>query len=95
MAELGNLVARYFPPSAGNVNCENPRRKPVSHLPRPNWGCLSGFWRTWRRFPTPSTIRVLPSQDVHRPPAFPACAKHTIRCKVGRVEFSKGLEGFR
>src|SRR5437660_6214053 len=35
-AELGNLTARYSPPSAANVNCENPRRKPVSHLPGPN-----------------------------------------------------------
>ena len=42
-AELGNLTARYCPPSAANVNCENPRRKPVSHLPGPNWAERSGF----------------------------------------------------
>jgi hypothetical protein len=41
-AELGNLTVLYSPPSAANVNCENPRRKPVSHLPGPNWGCRSG-----------------------------------------------------
>jgi len=43
MAELGNLVAWYSPPSAANVNCENPRRKPVSHLLGPNWAFPSGF----------------------------------------------------
>src|SRR5579863_10010316 len=31
LAELGNLTVLYSPPSAANVNCENPRRKPVSH----------------------------------------------------------------
>jgi hypothetical protein len=41
-AELGNLTVLYSPPSAANVNCENPRRKPVSHPTRPNWGCRSG-----------------------------------------------------
>ena len=42
-AELGNLTVLYSPPSAANVNCENPRRKPVSHLPGPNWGYPSAF----------------------------------------------------
>jgi len=35
-AEFGNLIVWYCPPSAANVNCENPRRKPVSHLHGPN-----------------------------------------------------------
>ena len=42
-AELGNLTVSYCPPSAANVNCENPRRKPVSHPQGPNWGCRGGF----------------------------------------------------
>jgi hypothetical protein len=41
---LGNLTVLYSPPSVANVNCENPRRKPVSHLRDPNWGYLSQFW---------------------------------------------------
>jgi hypothetical protein len=41
-AELGNLTVLYSPPSAANVNCENPRRKPVSHSLGPNWSRRSG-----------------------------------------------------
>jgi len=36
-AELGNLTVWYCPPSYAIVNCENPHRKPVSHLSGPNW----------------------------------------------------------
>ena len=28
---MGKPVATYFPPSAANVNCENPHGKPVLH----------------------------------------------------------------
>jgi len=35
---MGNLTVVYSPPSAAIVNCENPRRKPVSHPLRPNLG---------------------------------------------------------
>jgi len=41
--ELGNLTAWYSPPSGANVNCENPRRKPISHLQGPNRAYRSGF----------------------------------------------------
>src|SRR5579863_3631914 len=33
----------YFPLSGENVNCENPRQKPVSHPHVPDWGCRGGF----------------------------------------------------
>ena len=66
MAELGNLVAWYSPPSAANVNCENPRRKPVSHLLGPNWAFPSGFWPQPGRF----------SYAVHNPRAsFTGCTQ--------------------
>ena len=42
-AELGNLTVLYSPPSAANVNCENPRRKPISHRSGPNWAIPSAF----------------------------------------------------
>ncbi len=45
MAELGNLTVRYCAPSFANVNCENPRRKPVSHPFRPGPGLHRGFRR--------------------------------------------------
>jgi len=32
MAEWGNLIAQYSPLSEAIVNCENPRRKPVSNV---------------------------------------------------------------
>ena len=34
----------YFPLSGQNVNCENPRGKPVSHPYVPDWGGWGGFW---------------------------------------------------
>src|SRR5579863_9620921 len=87
-AELGNLIAWYFPPSAENVNCENPHRKPALHLPDPNWCDLCGFQRfappKYEGFPTPSTRGITASQDVHRLPAVPACAKYVGGCKVER-----------
>lgn len=43
MAELGNLTVLYSPPSLANVNCENPRRKPVSQLDAPDSGFGSRF----------------------------------------------------
>ena len=50
LAELGNLTVSYSPPSTANVNCENPRRKPVSHLDGPNWGRPSGLSSRRGRF---------------------------------------------
>lgn len=43
MAELGNLTVGYCALSLANVNCENPRRKPVSHPFRPVLGHHGGF----------------------------------------------------
>lgn len=81
-AELGNLTATYCPPSAANVNCENPRRKPVSHLPGPNWAERSGF----------SDLQAAISSAPHRSSvSFTGCTqkipdsglrKRSPRCKV-------------
>ncbi len=90
---LGNLTVLYSPPSAANVNCENPRRKPVSHLPDPNWAYPSHFsGLTMRGFPTSSTGQARGSQDVHRQATFPACAKAGFGCKVEREEFQAKVE---
>jgi len=43
MAEMGNLTVQYCAPSFEIVNCENPRRKPVSHPRSPNWARGGGF----------------------------------------------------
>jgi hypothetical protein len=39
----GKPDGTYFPLSGQNVNCENPRRKPVLHSRVPDWGCWGGF----------------------------------------------------
>lgn len=44
MAELGNLTALYCPLSVAIVNCENPHRKPVSHVRSPNRANRRGFY---------------------------------------------------
>ena len=74
----GKPDGSYFPLSGENVNCENPRRKPVLHLPLPDWGWRGGFWG-WsyprkggaRRSETPESKRgaVFPhtSTDTHSP----------------------------
>jgi len=43
MAELGKPDRSYFAPSTGNVNCENPRGKPVLQPGGPKWALGSGF----------------------------------------------------
>lgn len=45
MAELGNLTALYFALSGENVNCGNPRRKRVPHLPFANLHIRGAFWK--------------------------------------------------
>jgi hypothetical protein len=66
MAELGNLTASYCAPSAANVNCENPRGKPVLHLRVVNLSQRSGFAPSRSRF----------SSVVHRTlPSFTGCTQ--------------------
>jgi DNA replication protein DnaC len=66
MAELGNLTVLYSPPSVANVNCENPRRKPVSHLHGPNRAYPSGVSHRRGRF----------SYALHSPPLwFTGCTQ--------------------
>jgi hypothetical protein len=66
MAELGNLTVSYSPPSTPNVNCENPRRKPVLHLHDPNWGYPGGI----------SERRAAFSKAVHSPGSrFTGCTQ--------------------
>ena len=57
MAELGNLTASYCAPSAANVNCENPRGKPVLHLRVVNLSQRSGF------APSPVKVFLCAPQD--------------------------------
>lgn len=69
MAELGNLTVLYSPPSAANVNCENPRRKPVSHLHGPDRACSSAISLTPGKF----------SYALHRPlPSFTGCTQAVL-----------------
>ena len=85
MAELGNLIARILHPLE-RMSTVKIRAGSLFHTCPARIGpAQAAFGPSPVGFPTPSTIRVLPSQDVHRPPAFPACMKHAIRCKV-RVE---------
>src|SRR5208283_3388764 len=42
-------------------------------------------------FPTASTVHAVTSQDVHSPPAFPACANRTPGCKVKKEQFWRRL----
>lgn len=66
MAELGNLTVQYCALSWENVNCENPRRKPVSQPLRPNWAIRGGF-------PDP---RGVFSNDLHSPSSeFTGCTQ--------------------
>ena len=92
-AELGNLTVLYSPPSAANVNCENPRRKPVSHPLGPKWGRRSGVSHRGAGFPKLSTASATGSQVVHRSAAFPACAEAVFGCKVKDARLSR--EEFR
>ena len=43
MAELGKPDRSYSAPSVENVNCENPRGKPVLQPTGPNWAYRGGF----------------------------------------------------
>jgi hypothetical protein len=66
VSESGNLTGWYFPLSAANVNCENPRRKPVLHPLAADRGRECGFRTDEAGFPHPSTGGENPSQVVHR-----------------------------
>jgi hypothetical protein len=82
MAELGNLIAGIVlrlerlstvKIRAGSLFC-------TSDAPVEATG--AALRTRPARFPPPSTGRPYPAQDVHRPPAIPACAKPAFGCKV-------------
>jgi len=89
MAELGNLIARILHPLE-RMSTVKIRAGSRFHTCLTRIGPSQAvFGPSPEGFPTPSTILVLPAQDVHRPPAFPACARQSFRCKVKGEEFSQ------
>jgi hypothetical protein len=66
MAELGKPDGWYFAPSMENVNCENPRGKPVLQPAGPNWALGSGFCGVFLR--SPQKPRILHRMYTARQP---------------------------
>jgi len=82
MTELGNLSARILLPLR-RMSTVKIRTGSLFRTSQDRIGAAGAGFRTQRRvFPKPSTGRYLPAQDVHRLPAFPACAKPARGCKV-------------
>src|ERR1700722_17820857 len=82
MAELENLTGGILLPLR-RMSTVKIRTGSLFRTSSPRIGPTGAAFNTQRLgFPTPSTTCPLPTQDVHSPPAFPACAKPARGCTV-------------
>lgn len=82
MAELGNLTARILlrlrRKSTVKIGAGSLFRTPIARI----GATRAAFGESRKVFPAFSTAHSFPSQDVHRPARFAACAKPSLGCKV-------------
>ena len=82
MTELGNLSHRIVLPLRRLSTVKIRTGSPFRTSPARFGAAKADFGTYGQIFPKPSTGHAAPSQDVHSPSSFPACAKSSRGCKV-------------